>query len=103
MRKTLRGFRHCFLEAAACAKPVIGGRSGGVPEAIVDGVTGLLVDPLDSDDLSNAMTRLLTDRELANRFGQQGQLRAVNDFSWQRSAESVQEILSRSQAGKLNS
>jgi phosphatidylinositol alpha-1,6-mannosyltransferase len=101
--KDVEGFGIVFLEAAACAKPVIGGRSGGVPEAIVDGVTGLLVDPLDSDDLSNAMTRLLTDRELANRFGQQGQLRAVNDFSWQRSAESVQEILESVTSRQLNS
>jgi len=91
--KDVEGFGIVFLEASACAKPVIGGRSGGVPEAIVDGVTGLLVDPNDPDELSAAIARLLTDREYANRLGQQGRVRAVNDFSWRRAADSVQGIL----------
>ncbi len=91
--KDVEGFGIVFLEANACAKPVIGGRSGGVPEAIVDGVTGLLVDPNDSGELADAIARLLTDREFANRLGQQGRERAVNEFSWRRAADSVQGIL----------
>jgi len=91
--KDVEGFGIVFLEASACAKPVIGGRSGGVPEAIVDGVTGLLVDPYNPDELSDAIAGVLTDREFANRLGQQGQVRAVNDFTWQRAAKSVQGIL----------
>jgi len=91
--KDVEGFGIVFLEANACAKPVIGGRSGGVPEAIVDGVTGLLVDPNDSGELADAIARLLTDREFAHRLGQQGRERAVNEFSWRRAADSVQGIL----------
>jgi phosphatidyl-myo-inositol dimannoside synthase len=91
--KDVEGFGIVFLEASACAKPVIGGRSGGVPEAIIDGVTGLLVDPNNPDELSDAIARLLTDREFANRLGQQGRVRAVNDFSWGRAADRIQVIL----------
>ena len=91
--KDVEGFGIVFLEANACAKPVVGGRSGGVPEAIVDGVTGLLVDPSCPDELADAIARLLTDRDLADRLGKQGRLRAVNDFSWERVAKRVRGIL----------
>lgn len=91
--KDVEGFGIVYLEASACGKPVIGGRSGGVPEAIVDGVTGMLVDPYDPAELSNVMKRLLTDREFANHLGRKGQARAVNDFTWCRAAEKVQGIL----------
>ena len=88
--KDVEGFGIVYLEAAACAKPVIGGRSGGVPEAVVDGVTGLLVDPLDVEELCDAMRRLLTDHSLASRLGQQGRLRATSQFTWKQAADRVQ-------------
>ncbi len=69
------GFGIVFLEAGACGKPVIGGRSGGVPEAVIDGVTGILVNPTDVDELSAAITRLLADRGEAMRLGTQGRRR----------------------------
>ncbi|HEV2358599.1 MAG TPA: glycosyltransferase family 4 protein [bacterium] len=69
------GFGIVFLEAGACGKPVIGGRSGGVPEAVLDGVTGVLVNPTDVDELSAAITKLLSDREEATRLGMQGRRR----------------------------
>jgi phosphatidyl-myo-inositol dimannoside synthase len=89
----VEGFGMVFLEASACAKPVIGGRSGGIPDAIVDGVTGLLVDPHDPEDIANALVRLLTDRDLAIRLGQQGRTRVVHDFDWARAANQVQSVL----------
>ncbi len=89
----VEGFGLVFLEANACAKPVVGGHSGGVPEAIVDGVTGLLVKPHDPEDIANALRRLLDDGDLANRLGWQGHLRVVRDFDWTRVGGRVQEIL----------
>ncbi len=89
----VEGFGLVFLEANACAKPVVGGYSGGVPEAIIDGVTGLLVKPHDPGDIANALRRLLGDSDLANRLGRQGYLRVVRDFDWTRVGERVQEIL----------
>ena len=89
----VEGFGLVFLEASACAKPVVGGRSGGIPDAIVDGVTGLLVDSRDPEDISNALARVLTDRDFASRLGQQGRSRAVDEFGWARVADRVQGIL----------
>ena len=89
----VEGFGVVFLEANACAKPVVGGRSGGICEAISDGVTGLLVDPNDPEDIANALVRLLTNSDLATRLGKRGRLRVVRDFSWERVGDQVLGIL----------
>ena len=75
-----------FIEASACSKPVIGGRSGGVSDAVVDGETGLLVDPDDEQEIAAAITRLLTDKALARRLGENGRRRAVEELSWEKVA-----------------
>lgn len=75
-RDGIEGFGTVFLEAGACGKPVIGGRSGGVLEAVEDGVTGLLVDPHDVEGLARALRRLLGDPALSRRMGEQGRARA---------------------------
>jgi len=58
------GFGLVFLEANACGKPVIGGKDGGVPDAVRDGVSGLLVDGTDVTEIAAATIRLCTDRDL---------------------------------------
>ena len=77
----IEGFGIVFLEAAAFKKPVIAGRSGGAPEAVVDGVTGLLVDPMSFEEISQALIKLLTDEELALKLGQQGYERVRREFA----------------------
>jgi phosphatidylinositol alpha-1,6-mannosyltransferase len=89
----VEGFGLVYLEANACGKPVIGGRSGGIPDAIVDGVTGLLVDPHDPIEIANALIQLLRDRELSTKMGHEGRKRVVRDFTWERIARQVQGIL----------
>lgn len=96
----IEGFGLVFLEANACGKPVVGGRSGGVPEAVADGVTGLLVNPEDPEDVANALARLLSDRELATRLGQQGRARVVREFDWTRIGVRVQGILDSVRRGR---
>lgn len=81
-----------FLEAAACGRAVIGGRSGGVPEAVEEGETGLLVSGTDVDDLATAIMRLARSRELRHRMGNAGYIRAVRRFTWDRSAADVTEL-----------
>ena len=81
-RGDVEGFGIVFLEANAFGKPVIGGRSGGAVDAIVDGETGLLVDPNDVDEVAQAVVRLLGDTCEANRFGASGKRRVESDFSW---------------------
>jgi len=89
----VEGFGLVFLEANACAKPVVGGRSGGIPDAIVEGQTGFLVDPHDPEAVAVTLARVLGDRELAQRLGQQGRERVVGEFAWSRVADRVQAIV----------
>lgn len=91
--RDVEGFGIVFLEASACAKPVIGGRSGGIPEAVVDGVTGFLVEPSRPEQLADAIINLLANPDLAARLGRQGRARVVEDFTWQQVARRVQGIL----------
>jgi phosphatidyl-myo-inositol dimannoside synthase len=66
------GYGIAFVEAGAAGLPVIGGRCGGVVEAVVDGVTGLLVTPGDEADFVRAVSSLLRDPELKRRMGEAG-------------------------------
>jgi phosphatidylinositol alpha-1,6-mannosyltransferase len=76
------GFGLMFLEAGACGKAVIGGKAGGVPDAIRDGETGFLVDGTSVDAIAEACIKLLEDRELRDRFGANGLEHArQNDWS----------------------
>jgi len=76
------GFGIVYLEANACGKPVIGGDSGGVRDAVVHGVTGLLVDPQDDEALFKALDQLIGDKDLRDSLGKQGRERVVNEFQW---------------------
>lgn len=75
------GFGIVYIEANACGKPVVAGYEGGVPDAVIDGVTGLLVDPMDVSSIAVAIVRILKDEELANRLGQQGLRRVRQGFN----------------------
>jgi len=89
----VEGFGMVFLEANACGKAVIGGRSGGIADAIVDGETGLLVDPHSPEAIEGAVGRLLSDPALTARMGAQGRSRVINEFTWARVATRIQGIL----------
>lgn len=75
-RDGIEGFGITFLEAAASGRPVVGGASGGVAEAVVDGVTGVLVPPTDADAVAEAVIRLLRNPAEAAAMGAQGRGRA---------------------------
>ena len=66
------GFGLVFREANACRKPVIGGRAGGVVEAVVENVSGLLVDGNNVDEIAAAVARVLDDAPLADRLSERG-------------------------------
>ena len=55
---------------------------GGTSEAVEDGVTGLLVDPLDVGEIAEAIVRILKDQELARRLGENGRKRAMKEPDW---------------------
>ena len=77
------GFGIVFLEAAACAVPVLAGRSGGSAEAVVDGVTGLVCDrPRDAAAVAATLLPLLADPAFARRLGRAGRQRAERHLSY---------------------
>jgi starch synthase len=94
------------LEAMACETAVVATATGGIPEVVADGETGLLVPieqvndgtgtPVDPDrfvaDLAAAMTTLLTDPARAKEMGLAGRRRAVDKFSWSHIAEDTMAV-----------
>lgn len=86
------GFGIVYLEAAAYGKPVVAGNVAGALDAVADGESGLLVDPTDPDAVADAITRLLLDRELAQRLGRRGADRA-RSFAWPVIAGRVEAVL----------
>ncbi len=83
-RGDVEGFGISYIEANMCKKPVIAGRSGGVVDAVEDGVNGLLVNPTDIAGIGEAIIKLCTDKELRARLGEQGYLRALAKFSYRK-------------------
>jgi glycosyltransferase involved in cell wall biosynthesis len=79
------------LEAMAAGKPVIATRVGGVPEVVIDGVTGLLTSPGDPVGLADAVCRLLESPTLAGQLGKAGG-RQVVSFDWQSVSEKYDSV-----------
>jgi phosphatidylinositol alpha-1,6-mannosyltransferase len=90
----IEGFGIVYLEANLQGKPVVAGRSGGVPDAVVHGETGLLVDPNDTQEVAFAIIRILKDASLAQLLGENGKRRVLKDFTIEKAAISVQEAIS---------
>ena len=76
------GFGLAFLEAMEYGKPVIGGRSGGVPEVVRDGESGLLVEPDDPDGLARAIVSILESPREARRLGENGRRIVHSEYDW---------------------
>lgn len=97
----VEGFGLVLLEAGACGRPVLGACSGGIPDAIADGDSGLLVPPDDVAATTDALARLLGDEALARRLGEGGRRRAQGAFSWDRAARAIYDTMrAELQAGR---
>jgi glycosyltransferase involved in cell wall biosynthesis len=75
------------IEAMASGTPVVASRVGGLAEVVVDGETGFLVEPGDLEALRDRLARVLSDRRLAARLGDNARRRALERFTWRRCAE----------------
>jgi phosphatidylinositol alpha-1,6-mannosyltransferase len=85
----VEGWGNVFLEAAACARPVVVGDSGGARESLVNGETGVLVDGRDGDAVAAAVGDLLADKALARRMGEAGRARVERDHDWATIAQTL--------------
>jgi phosphatidylinositol alpha-1,6-mannosyltransferase len=78
------GFGISLVEASASGIPVVAGRGGGIPEAVRDGETGVLVDSEQPEEVSRALCSLLEDRTLAQRLGAAGRRAVEGYYNWDR-------------------
>jgi len=93
--KSHEGFGLAFVEAGACGVPVIGTRVGGIPDAIVDGETGVLVSPESPSELADALASLHHDSKRRREMGEAGRKRAQTEFSSATVAARFNEELSK--------
>ncbi|MDO8583973.1 MAG: glycosyltransferase family 4 protein [bacterium] len=91
----VEGFGIVYLEAALAGLPIIAGKSGGVPEAVLDGKTGLLVDPTDDEALTAALQQFIHDKSLRETFGAAGKERAKKEFQWSARWQTLSSALSK--------
>ena len=89
----VEGFGIVFAEAGAYGLPCLAGRDGGIPSAVLDGETGLLVDGADVKQVTHALSRLLLDEELAQRLGRAGQQRFWKEFVWDAAISRFEAVL----------
>jgi len=87
-KHSVEGFGLVYLEAGAHGLPIVAHAIGGVPEAVVDGATGLLVAPGDTAALTAAFARLLDDVPLRRRLGEAARVRALSR-TWRDSATAL--------------
>jgi len=89
----VEGLGIVYLEASACGLPVIGGTSGGAPDAVLEGETGFSVDGTSAPAIAEAAIRLLSNVEYAEKLGAQGREWIVKEWRWEIWAEKFQTLL----------
>jgi len=94
------GLPNVVVEAMACGVPVVASRLSGIPEAVLDGQTGLLCDPADSSALAGALERMLTDGALRSHCIQAGRTLVEEKFDAARNSRQVLEAMRSAAAGQ---
>ncbi|MGA0113463.1 MAG: glycosyltransferase family 4 protein [Candidatus Nanopelagicaceae bacterium] len=79
----VEGLGIVYLEASSCGLPVIGGASGGAPDAVLDGDTGYVVDGNDLNAISTQIVKLLSDAKLRQKMGERGRAWAIDSWRWE--------------------
>jgi phosphatidylinositol alpha-1,6-mannosyltransferase len=78
----VEGLGIVYLEASACELPVVGGLSGGAPDAVLEGETGYSVDGLNPAAVAAAINALLADPDRAKAMGQRGRQWIIDEWEW---------------------
>jgi phosphatidylinositol alpha-1,6-mannosyltransferase len=89
----VEGLGIVFLEASACALPVVAGDSGGAPEAVQPAHSGVVVDGRDRPAVAQALIDLLRDAGLRTRYGAAGRRWVLDRWTWERSADTLAGLL----------
>jgi phosphatidylinositol alpha-1,6-mannosyltransferase len=89
----VEGLGIVYLEASACGLPVIAGNSGGAPDAVIDGVTGVVVDGKDQHVIATSIVNLLEDQEKAREMGRNGREWVINQWRWEIWSEKFRALL----------
>jgi phosphatidyl-myo-inositol dimannoside synthase len=89
------GFGISFLEASASGLPIIAGDSGGVRSAVRDGVTGIIVPPMDIDSAVREIRGLLLDRNKRSAMGRAGRGLVETYYNWERVARDTRDFTNR--------
>ena len=91
----VEGLGIVYLEASACGLPVIAGKSGGAPDAVIDGTTGLVVDGTNNDEIAQAAIALLSDPSKAQQMGAAGRQWITDEWRWEIWAQKFESLLSK--------
>jgi phosphatidylinositol alpha-1,6-mannosyltransferase len=89
----VEAFGIVFIQAQGVGRPVVAGDIGGVPDALLDGTTGLLVDGTSVDAVTDALAAVLGDPERATRMGAEASRFVASGFTWDRRTEQLRELL----------
>lgn len=98
--KDVEGFGISLLEAQASGTPVVAGRSGGMPDAVREGTTGVLADPEDPGSVAAAIGEFLEDPERAERFGRAGREAVERFFNWPRVVADLRAISAEARSAR---
>jgi len=96
----IEGFGIVFLEAALGSTTSVSTRVGGIPDAVADGETGLLVAPGDPNAMAAAISQLLADDELRERLARRAETRARSEFGWDAVSARLAKVLESAQRSR---
>lgn len=78
----VEGLGIVYLEASATGLPVVAGNSGGAPDAVIEGITGFVMDAKKETLLAEKIVELLQNKELSMRLGKQGRSWIEKQWQW---------------------
>lgn len=90
----VEGLGIVYLEASACGVPVVAGRSGGAPETVDDGRTGIVIDGTRVGEVAEAVGGMLADRRRASEMGLRGRTWALDHWRWSDLGQRMARVLS---------
>jgi phosphatidylinositol alpha-1,6-mannosyltransferase len=91
----VEGLGISYLEASACGLPVIAGNSGGAPDAVDEGNSGVVVSGIDNDAIAKAVVKFLNDPEISKTMGGYGRKWVVEKWRWEIWSEAFEQLLKK--------